>query len=583
MEKIDYKIINNRMLLQSVIGKGSFCELYLGRDLCEMNPASAKFVAVKLQTLNTERSSIVKHEAEILKNLSGLDTIPRYIDHGLHEGHEYLIMDLLGGEDMSNVRDRARRQCGVRLVPLPVTIYCMKQMLLCLKDVHSRGYVHRDVKPANFVRKSKDSTEFCAIDFGLTRKFIDKNGQVIPKRESVEFRGTTMYASPRTIDREEQGPRDDLYSLAFVLCDFLCGALPWAEASRDKNKPEVARLKKLYVVENPALLAKYVRDTARIEAVRGHEHCKQEGAGSRESGGMFEWPFDSEFDPCPPGAENALVGLFQYLAGLKYEDSSPDYGLISGLLDTMVEAFYTNPCVQTGYSTVQAPGDLAYTCHGCFSWTKEQSLLPIQSDKLVGDDVDVHEAIRVRGGHLRTHFEETLSAHKNRSSGEQNPRAVATRPIRHLVSVPEQLKQSWLALQHDLIGVRNSSVIHSSTIALVLDIARSADYFLGNVPLNATYRPRSSSSGGHGTQHRDVDSSTSSHSLSAATIAEQQRNHQDWKEVMSLHRAIYNLTKLEHRTKRRCSTGGMGPPLKRPHTGNMSFSSQKMSVSSHGS
>ena len=106
----------------------------------------------------------------------------------------------------------------------------MKQVLLCLKTF--RGYIHRDVKPANFVRKSKDSTSFCVIDFGLTKQYLNKNGEIIPKRDSVEFRGTTMYASPRTIAKEEQSPRDDLYSLAFVLCDFLCGTLPWAEASR---------------------------------------------------------------------------------------------------------------------------------------------------------------------------------------------------------------------------------------------------------------------------------------------------------------------------------------------------------------
>ena len=97
----------------------------------EISSASA-VVAVKLQNWNIDHS-IVKHEAEILKDLGGLDTVPRYIDHGLKEGREYLIM-VTGGEDMSNLRDRERR-CVVRLVPLPVTIFCMKQMLLCLKDL----------------------------------------------------------------------------------------------------------------------------------------------------------------------------------------------------------------------------------------------------------------------------------------------------------------------------------------------------------------------------------------------------------------------------------------------------------------
>ena len=427
---------------------------------------------------------------QILKDLGGLDTVPRYIDHGLHEGREYLIMDLLGGEDMSNLRDRARRQCGVRLVPLPVTIFCMKQMLLCLKDLHGRGYIHRDVKPANFVRKSKDSTSFCVIDFGLTKQYLNKNGEIIPKRDKVEFRGTTMYASPRTIAKEEQSPRDDLYSLAFVLCDFLCGTLPWAEASRDKNKPEVARLKKLYVMENPGLLAKYVCDTAKTEATRAYKYRQSRDSPVNRGGEALEWPFDEEFDPCPEGAVKALVCLFKYLSGLKYEDSSPDYDYITDLLDTMQSTFRTNAGVCAEDGTMQSPGNLAYTCGGCFSWTRGQATTPSMGSRLVGSDIDVHEAIRVKAGHLQTCFEEAIGANGIRVSGLSNSITKTALPISQLIAVPQRLKRSWLSLQHDLMSVRNTSVIHSSTISLLLDLARSADFFIGGVSQSGTHQSR---------------------------------------------------------------------------------------------
>lgn len=39
-------------------------------------------------------------------------------------------------------------------------------MLECLKGVHGCGYLHRDVKPANFVRRKKNAKEFVIIDFG---------------------------------------------------------------------------------------------------------------------------------------------------------------------------------------------------------------------------------------------------------------------------------------------------------------------------------------------------------------------------------------------------------------------------------
>ena len=151
-------------------------------------------------------------------------------------------------------------------------------------------------------------------------------------------------------------------------------------------------------------------------------------------------------------------------------------------------------------------------------------------------------------------------------------------PTSQLSMVPQRMKRSWLSLQHDLMSVRNTSVIHSSTIALLLSMARSADYFIGDTPLSGTCHSEPSLSS-RSSGSRDADNSDNS-----VVITEEQRNHREWKELMSLQRAVYGLTKLEQRLKRRFSTGGMGPPLKRPSTGNKSFSSQAtcMSMSSKG-
>ena len=574
-----------------MIGKGSFCELFIGRDLSEFSPESSLFCAIKIQTSNIE-SSVVKYEAEILKALSGLETVPHYIDHGRHEGAEYLIMELLGGEDMSKLRERARRQCGVRLVPLPITIHCMKQMLLCLKDVHSRGYVHRDVKPANFVRKSKDSTTFCVIDFGLTKQYIDNNGKLIPNRENVEFRGTTIYASPFTLEKEEQCPRDDLYGLAFVLCDFLCGTLPWAEASRDKNKPEVARLKKYYMSE-PTLLPQFVCSTANAEA--------KKASNGEEKTGTLKWPFDSTYDPCP-GVIAPLTELFSYLGNLRYDDATPDYSKIDSILDTINAAYLQSRARSGAVQEINDPADLRYTCHGSFSWTKGQNILPTHSMKMTGDDVDVHEAVRVKSGHLQAYFEAALGGNAagngngngNAMSQSSDDRAVVsgavepermssklTNPIAHLVRTPHRLRKFWLALHNDLLSIENTSVIHSTTISNILGMVRSADYFLGHVPLGATYRPRSSSSSSSSESEKtrsvppngaDKGSGSGDASARFAALLEEKQSHQDWKDFMTLQSALHALVKLEKRVKRRYSTGGPGPPLKKPRQGNVSFS-----------
>jgi serine/threonine protein kinase len=79
-------------------------------------------------------------------------------------------MELLSGEDMSALRNRVRNTSINGLIPIPSVAYLCINILRALEFVHVSGYVHRDVKPANFVRRSPKSTEFCIIDFGITKQ-----------------------------------------------------------------------------------------------------------------------------------------------------------------------------------------------------------------------------------------------------------------------------------------------------------------------------------------------------------------------------------------------------------------------------
>lgn len=144
-----------------------------------------------------------------MRALKDIPTIPRLHHHGKHKESDYLVMDLLCGEDMSRARNRARQR-GSGLVVLPAAVYMCRQILRCLKAMHEKGYIHRDVKPANFVRRDRQTTEFCMVDFGLAKPFME-NGKMRAKRENADFRGTTLYASPYAHEGEDQCPRDDLF------------------------------------------------------------------------------------------------------------------------------------------------------------------------------------------------------------------------------------------------------------------------------------------------------------------------------------------------------------------------------------
>jgi len=113
-------------------------------------------------------------------------------------------------------------------------------MLDALEELHSIGFIHRDVKPSNFVIHDEDGhLKIYLVDFGLCRQFKSPGGEIKPPREHTQFRGTIRYASLAAHKEEEQSPKDDLESWFYVVIELMTGELPWSmyhRTERDKVK-----------------------------------------------------------------------------------------------------------------------------------------------------------------------------------------------------------------------------------------------------------------------------------------------------------------------------------------------------------
>ena len=217
----NYTIIVNKQL-----GKGGFGQIYLGRNIKENFQ-----IAIKVEE-NGERSHL-QLEYEILKSIQGEKGIPKVYKLRKGNNHNYLVMELLG----KNI-DKLFSDCKKKFSNK--TIFQIGyQMMQRIEYVHSKGYIHRDIKPGNFViGKGKNKKIIYLIDFGLAKKYIDsKTNEHIPYKEGKGLTGTARYVSLFTHYGIEQSRRDDIEGIAYNLIYLAKGKLPW-QGIRAKNKKE---------------------------------------------------------------------------------------------------------------------------------------------------------------------------------------------------------------------------------------------------------------------------------------------------------------------------------------------------------
>jgi len=214
------------------IGSGSFGEIYAGT-----NVHTGEEVAIKLEPLKSKHPQLL-YESKIYRILQGGYGIPGVKWFGSEGDYNVLVIDLLGPslEDLFNY-------CGKRL-SLKTVLMLADQMIARLEFMHSRSYIHRDVKPDNFLIGTGSRKHIChVIDFGLAKKYQDpRNGRHIPYLEGKNLTGTARYASISTHLGFEQSRRDDMESLGFVLMYFLRGSLPWQGLKATTKKQKYLRI-----------------------------------------------------------------------------------------------------------------------------------------------------------------------------------------------------------------------------------------------------------------------------------------------------------------------------------------------------
>lgn len=221
------RIVGSHYKLKRKIGSGSFGEIHVAE-----NVKTHTLVAVKLEPLNSP-SPQLEYEAKIYSILVGGTGIPRLHWHGITENQNVMVIDLLD-KSLEDLFKRCNRKFSLKTV-----LMLADQMLSCIEFIHNKNFIHRDIKPDNFVMGTgKFANQVSIIDFGLAKKFRDPKTHIhIPYIEGKSLTGTARYASVNALRGYEQSRRDDLESLGYVWIYLLLGSLPWMGC--EENDPDL--------------------------------------------------------------------------------------------------------------------------------------------------------------------------------------------------------------------------------------------------------------------------------------------------------------------------------------------------------
>jgi serine/threonine-protein kinase len=198
--------------IEAEVAHGGAARIFRARD------KSGSLVALKVlrpELLSSHTAQRFLREISVLAQLDH-PFIARLLDYGEAEWLVFYVMSWVEGPTVREWLDRHRQ------APIPPTLKGSCEVLDAVAHAHSRGIVHRDVKPDNIVLSPRGAV---LLDFGIARAIAESEGPRVTRSGFTV--GTSAYMSPEQAAGVAVDHRTDLYSLGCVLFECLAGRPPY--------------------------------------------------------------------------------------------------------------------------------------------------------------------------------------------------------------------------------------------------------------------------------------------------------------------------------------------------------------------
>ncbi|MGD0049902.1 MAG: serine/threonine-protein kinase, partial [Bryobacteraceae bacterium] len=228
-------LLAGRYRVVALLGKGGMGEVYRADDLALGQPVALKFLP---ESLGQNPASIERFRNEVrLARLVSHPHVCRVYDVGEVDGHPFLSMEYVDGEDLASLLRRIGR------LPSDKALEIARGLCAGLAAAHDKGILHRDLKPGNVMIDGRG--QVLLTDFGLAGIANEIAGNEVRN-------GTPLYMAPEQLAGKEVTVRSDIYSLGLLLYELFTGKPPFEAATL----ADLARVRSSAPPLNPSALVR---------------------------------------------------------------------------------------------------------------------------------------------------------------------------------------------------------------------------------------------------------------------------------------------------------------------------------------